>query len=300
MVMTQEIVVNLYKQANPIAGTVLESRRITALGRGPKNDVRHITFRYKEKYPYIPGQSAGILPPGIDPRTGKPHHLRLYSVASARHGDLGDDQTVSLCVVRHFFDDPKTGGKNLPGLCSNYLCDLKAGDQVTMTGPAGKHFVLPGDFKTRDIVFTATGTGIAPYRGMLQEMFDGGFSGRVWLYLGVAYHDVVLYDDEFKALQAKYKNFFYVTAISREEANPIPDLVPTRENKMYVQVRMYEDREKLKEVFAKKDSLLYLCGLKGMEAGIFPVVDKLGAEIGSAGPLSQVMKKESRLLVEVY
>jgi len=280
---------------------VIENRRITSLSRGPRSDVRHITIRYKEKYPYIPGQSAGILPPGIDPRTNKPHHLRLYSVASDRHGDLNDNQTVSLCVVRHFFDDPKTGQKNLPGFCSNYLCDLKVNDTIQMTGPAGKHFVLPDDFKNRDIVFTATGTGIAPYRGMLKEMFEAGFSGRVWLYLGVAYSDVVLYDDEFKALAAKYKNFYYVTAISREsELNPIPDQVPTRENKMYVQVRMYQDKEKLKTVFAKKDSLIYLCGLKGMEAGIFPVLDKLGQDIGQTELLSQTLKKETRLLVEVY
>lgn len=295
------IVINLYKQTNPITGTVIENKRITSPDRGPRNDVRHIVVRYKENYPYIPGQSVGILPPGIDPRTNKPHHLRLYSIASDRHGDLNDNQTVSMCVVRHFFDDPKTGQKNLPGFCSNYLCDLKVNDTVRMTGPAGKHFVLPNDFRNRDIIFTATGTGIAPYRGMLKEMFEGGFSGRVWLYLGVAYKDVVLYDDEFKALQAKQKNFFYVTAISREgELNPVSDRVPTRENKMYVQVRMYQDKEKLKEAFSKKDSLLYLCGLKGMESGIFPVVDLIGKEIGQTEPLTQSLKKENRLLVEVY
>ena len=111
-----EIAVNLYKQTNPIAATVIGNKRITTLTRGPRSDVRHIVIRYKEKYPYIPGQSAGILPPGIDPRTNKPHHLRLYSVASERRGDLSDNQTVSLCVVRHFFDDPKTGQKDVPGM----------------------------------------------------------------------------------------------------------------------------------------------------------------------------------------
>ena len=298
--MVEGIVINLYKQANPITGTVVENKRITSPARGPRSDVRHIILKYSEKYPYIPGQSVGILPPGIDSRTGKPHHLRLYSIASTRHGDLSGGQNVSLCVVRHFFDDPKTGGKDLPGLCSNYLCDLKVGDQVKMTGPAGKHFVLPSDYKNRDIVFCATGTGIAPYRGMLAEMFEAGFGGRVWLYFGAAYNDVILYDNEFKALQAKYKNFFYVTAVSREgEQNPVADKVPTRENKMYVQVRMYQDKEKLKEVFSKKDSLIYLCGLKGMEAGIFPVLNMMGSEMNQAS-LAESLKKEQRLLVEVY
>ncbi len=295
-----EIAVNLYKQANPITGTIVENRRLTGERHGLDQDVRHIVIRYPDKFPYIPGQSAGIIPPGIDPKTNKPYILRLYSVASTRHGDDGKGNSVSLCVVRHFFDDPKTGEKHHPGVASNYLCNLKPGDQVKMTGPAGKHFVLPDDFKTRDIIFAATGTGIAPYRGMLKEMFDAGFSGRVWLYFGIPYKDAILYDDEFKALANQYENLFYVTAVSREDMNPIPDVVPTRSNKMYVQVRMYQDKDVLKEVFSKKNSLLYLCGLKGMEDGIFPVLDMIGKEMKLEKPLSQVLKEEKRLLVEVY
>lgn len=296
-----DITVNLYKQANPITGTIVENRRITGAQRGMDNDVRHITIRYQDSFPYVPGQSVGIIPPGTDTRTGKPNQLRLYSVASERRGDSGDGQSVSLCVVRHFFDHPATGEKHLPGVCSNYLCDLKPGDQVKMTGPAGKHFVIPDDYKTRDIIFCATGTGIAPFRGMLKEMFDAGFSGRAWLYLGVPYPDTILYDDEFKAWQQKHKNLFYVTAISRgEEVNPIPNLVPTRSNKVYVQVRIYQDKDQLKTALSKKDSLVYMCGLKGMEGGIFPVLDLIGKELGQTDSLSETLKKEKRLLVEVY
>lgn len=296
------IQINLYKQTNPITGTVVETTRITGEKHGLDNDVRHIVVRVNDPYPYVPGQSAGIIPPGINPKTNKPHILRLYSIASERRGDSGDGKTFSVCVVRHFFDIEATGEKHVAGVCSNYLCDLKVGDQIKVTGPAGKHFVLPEDFKNRDIIFAATGTGIAPFRGMLKEMFDAGFAGRVWLYLGVPYNDTILYDNEFKAWQAKHKNFFYVTAISRgEELNPIPDLVPTRQNKIYVQVRMYQDREKLKEAFKKPDSLLYLCGLKGMEGGIFPIVDKIGQEIGHTdGSFSEFLKKQNRLLVEIY
>ena len=300
--MSSNLSINIYKQNNPIVGTIVETKRITGEAHGLDNDVRHIVIRYRDPYPYVPGQSAGIVPPGISTKTGKPNILRLYSIASERHGDSGDGQTFSICVVRYLFDNPATGEKHIAGVCSNYLCDLKVGDKVKVTGPAGKHFVIPDDFKNRDIVFAATGTGIAPYRGMLREMFDTGFVGRVWLYFGIPYEDTVLYDDEFKAYQAKYKNFFYVTAISRgKELNPIPDLVPTRSNKVYVQVRMYQDREKLKEVFKKPDSLLYLCGLKGMEDGIFPIIDKIGQEIGHTdGSFAEFLKKQNRCLVEVY
>ena len=170
---------------------------------------------------------------------------------------------------------------------------------VTLTGPVGRHFLLPDDFKNRDFIFVATGTGIAPYRGMLKEMFEAGFEGRVWLYFGVQYGDVVLYDKEFETYR-KHKNFFYIKAISREEKNPIPSVIPTRENRMYVQVKMYQDCKALGETLAKKDSMVYLCGLKGMEAGIFPVLEKIGAEFGVKESFVAKLKAEQRLRVEVY
>ena len=296
--MSENIPVNLFTIQKPLIGETIENKRLTPPTRDPRNDVRHVVIRYKDKLPYRPGQSVGILMSGIDPLTGKPHKLRLYSVASISAGDLGDGQSVSLCVVRHFWDNPKTGEKKIPGLTSNYLCDLKVGDRVTMTGPVGRHFLLPGDFKGRDLIFTATGTGIAPYRGMLKEMFEAGFQGRVWLYFGVQYRDVVLYDNEFETYR-KYKNFFYVKAISREEKNPISDIVPTRENRMYVQVKMCQDKKLLSEVLTKPDSMVYLCGLKGMEQGIFPVLEKIGADLGHQGFVAK-LKAEQRLRVEVY
>lgn len=280
-------------------GETLENRRLTPEAHGLENEVRHVVIRYQEKLPYLPGQSVGVLPPGVDQTTGKPHKLRLYSVASTRFGDLGDRQTVSLCVVRHFWNNPKTGEKNIPGVASNYLCDLKKGESVQLTGPVGRHFLLPEDVQKRDLIFVATGTGIAPFRGMLKEMFDAGFVGRVRLYFGVKFRDSVLYDDEFKAYQ-KHKNFFYIKAISREEVNPIPKEVPTRENRVYVQVKMYQDKKALTEALSKSDSLIYLCGLKGMEHGIFPVLENLGQDLGLKESLVAKLKAEQRLKIEVY
>ena len=290
--------VNLYSIQKPLAAKTIENRQLTLSSTNLRSDVRHVTFRYEENLSYKPGQSVGTLIPGVDPHTGKPHKLRLYSVASESKGDFGDSRTVSLCVVRHFWNNLTTGEKNVPGVASNYLCDLNIGDEVHLTGPVGKHFLLPSDYKKRDLIFVATGTGIAPYRGMLKEMFDSGYVGRVWLYFGVGYSDTILYHDEFEQYR-KFKNFYYIKAISREEKNPIPEIVPTRENKMYVQVKMYQDRNQLKEVLNKPDSFVYLCGLKGMEAGIFPVLEKIGSELGKADFVAQ-LKAEQRLRVEVY
>ncbi|MBI1978336.1 MAG: ferredoxin--NADP(+) reductase, partial [Candidatus Omnitrophica bacterium] len=284
---------------DPVVGEVIENKRLTPGHYSADNDVRHMVIRPRKLLPYVPGQSVGILVPGLDPISKKPHKPRLYSVASERTGDLGDGETLSICVVRHFWKNPTTGEVNIPGLVSNYLCDFQEGETLRLTGPVGRHFLVPEDFKSRDFIFAATGTGIAPYRGMLKEMFDQGYSGEVSLYFGVQYHDVVLYDDEFRNYEKK-GSFRYVTAISREEKNQIPNVVPTRENRMYVQVKMYQDREYLKKILAKPDSMVYICGLKGMEAGIFPVLEKIGQELGVSDSFVAKLKAERRLKVEVY
>ena len=70
-------------------------------------------------------QSIGIIAPGTD-KDGKPHIIRLYSIASPREGEKTGANNLSLTVKR----EPN-------GVCSNYVCDLKKGDQVQVTGPFG-------------------------------------------------------------------------------------------------------------------------------------------------------------------
>ena len=95
----RRIPLNLFKPSNPLVGTVLENRRLTPPSRPPPNDVRHLVLS-EPGLTYLPGQSIGVIPEGCDPRTGKPHKLRLYSVSSESKGDYGDGKTVSTVVLR--------------------------------------------------------------------------------------------------------------------------------------------------------------------------------------------------------
>lgn len=297
--MSRKIATDVFTSENPVVCEAIENRRLTPESRGLFYDTRHIILRFKEEFPYVPGQSVGVQPPGVDEATGKPHKINYYSIASAGSGDRGDRQTISLCVSRQFRDDPQTGRKNVPGICSNYLCDLKPGDSVKLTGPFGHQFILPDDFQSRDFVFAATGTGIAPYRGMLREMFDAGFERRVWLCFGVQYSDCILYDEEFEKYR-RFKNFYYLKAASREDKNPIPETVPTQYDRMYIQVRMYLNTELLGEIVRNPASMVYLCGLKGMEDGIFSVLDRIGSEKGMKTSVVATLKEKGRLKLEVH
>lgn len=53
---------------------------------------------YVGEVPYREGQSIGVIADGVD-KNGKPHKLRLYSIASSAIGDFGDSKTVSLTTT---------------------------------------------------------------------------------------------------------------------------------------------------------------------------------------------------------
>ncbi len=294
----REVTVNLFKSGSPLIGKVLENRRLTASDRPPENDVRHIVLS-SDGLSYLPGQSVGVVPDGYDGRTGKHQNLRLYSVSSESKGDQKDGKTVSVVVVRHFWREPEVPEVQVAGVCSRYLCDCEVGEKVKITGPVGKRFLLPLDFHSRDLIFIATGTGIAPYRGMLTEMFTRNYHGKAFLFFGVRYADTLLYDDEFRSYVDR-PNFRYITALSREaEQNPYPEEIPTVANKMYVQVRLWEHRVELGESLAKPDTLVFICGLKGIEKGVCSVIDRIGEHNGETD-LSKRLKAEQRILLEVY
>ena len=205
--------------------------------------------------PYWEGQSYGVLPPGTNPKNGKPHTVRLYSIASSRYGDDMSGQTSSLCVRRATYWDPDMGKEDpaKKGVCSNFLCDATAGEQVKMTGPTGKVMLMPEEKADTDYIMVATGTGIAPYRGFLRRLFvedtpaARAFGGLAWLVLGVPTTDGLLYDDDWQEIAARKPDNFRLTyAISREQST-------ADGRKMYVQDRLAESAVELFERLEEHD-----------------------------------------------
>ncbi len=75
------------------------------------------------KVPYREGQSIGVVPPGTD-ANGKPHKLRLYSIASSAPGDFGDYKTVSL-TPNPFICSCKCHTCPISPLASRWLVELQ-------------------------------------------------------------------------------------------------------------------------------------------------------------------------------
>merc|ERR1712054_495823 len=248
------------------------------------------------------GQSWGVIPPGNREKNGKPHTVRLYSIASSRYGDDMTGNTGSLCVRRATYWDPEMG-KDDPakkGVCSNFLCDTKPGDEVKMTGPSGKVMLMPEKDPNVDLIMVATGTGIAPYRSFVRRLFTEttpageAYKGVAWLFLGVANTDAVLYDDEWQQVLKDYPdNFRLDYALSREQENK-------KGGKMYIQDKVEEYSE---EIFDRMDkgAHMYFCGLKGMMPGITDMLEGVSKSKGIEWESKlKEWKKGGQWHVEVY
>ncbi len=293
---TTDVPVNIYRPKNPYIGKCLSNEELVR--EGGVGTVRHLIFDISGgDLRYLEGQSIGIVPPGTDDN-GKPHKLRLYSIASTRHGDHLDDKTVSLCVRQLEYKHPETG-ETVYGVCSTYLCNIEAGADVAITGPVGKEMLLPDD-ENATIIMMATGTGIAPFRAFLWRMFkeqheDYKFKGLAWLVFGVPYTSNILYKEELEKLQEEFPDNFRLTyAISREQKNP-------EGGKMYLQDRIKENADEIWELVQKPNTHTYICGLKGMEGGIDEGMSSAAGkfDVDWAGYQKQ-LKKNHRWHVETY
>ncbi len=294
-----DVPVNIYRPKTPFEGTVIQNYSL--LKEGAIGRVNHITFDLKDSDPflnYVEGQSIGIMPAGED-ANGKPHKLRLYSIASTRHGDDFNGNTVSLCVRQLQYEKD---GETINGVCSTYLCDIKPGDKVKITGPVGKEMLLP-DEEDANIVMLATGTGIAPMRAYLRRMFEPtekeknkwNFKGKAWLFMGAPKSANLLYEEDLQRYLAENPdNFKYTKAISREQQN-------LKGGRMYIQDRVLESANELFNMIEDEKTHIYLCGLKGMEPGIDEAMTKAAEEKGlNWSELRPQLKKAGRWHVETY
>lgn len=205
--------VNDFDISHPVEATLVSSERITP--PEAEAEVRHLVLQFANgSFPYEEGQSVGVLVPGPH-EFGNRHYLRLYSIASPRHGESGSPESFSLCVRRCFYID-EISGERYPGKASHYLCDSKPGDVIRITGPYGISFAPPAD-PAANLLMVGVGTGIAPFRAFVKHIYDerGGWTGKVRLFYGARSGTELLYmndvrkdlslyytQDSFKAFEA--------------------------------------------------------------------------------------------------
>lgn len=131
---------------------------------------------------------------------------------------------------------------------TNYFWKLKEGDTLQVQGPLGRFgFKKPLASK---IVFVATGTGIAPFRSMILQLFKDGTDREIWLIFGNRYETDILYDEEWKELAKRHSNFHYVPTVSRPQH--------------WTGEKEYVQKVLAKYISSPQDTHLYICGLTNM------------------------------------
>lgn len=282
-----EAKMHLYRPGEPCTARITKSEVCTA----PKaaGFVRHVEFDVSGTLlagNVLPGQSIGVIAPGQDEK-GRPHAVRLYSVASPTRGEDGHGNVYSTTVKRTIDEHWQTH-KLFLGVASNHLCDLQVGDEVKLSGPNGKRFLLPADKAAHDYIFFATGTGIAPFRGMVIDLLESGVASKVVLVMGSPYATDLLYDIDFRKLESEHSNFTYLTAISREKQTDGHD-------RMYVQDRLVSHREQLLPMLASERTQVYVCGIAGMELGIIQQL----ARLLPASALEQYLQADAEAMADI-
>ena len=208
------------------------------------HDVRQIDFTLLDPptIRFAPGQFISFE---IDRPGSAMPATRPYSIASAP-SEVGRIQIVLNRVP---------GG---PG--SSYLFNLQEGFNTKFSGPVGS-FTLRNS--ARDVLFVATGTGIAPMRSMLWSLADEASTRRITLLWGLRSERDLYYQDELAALQNRLPRFTSTTTLS-QPAGPwrgtVGRVVPLVTN----------------EVTDVTNLEVYLCGNGAMIRDVRDIVRKKG------------------------
>lgn len=258
------IKVNSHTVKAPMSGYCISNRILNQDENG--EETHHIVLEYNDPFfAWNLGQSLGVIPPGENLK-GKPNRPRLYSIASAHNSK---STQVALCVKRVTYQNSE--GKVEHGLTSHFLCDLKPNDSINLVGPLGRHFIL-NPFSGKKHLLMATGTGVAPFKGFIEEAMLQKESQKpfIWLILGVKDKAHLLYKNEFQELARLNPNHFkFDTVCSREEQTKTG-------SRKYIGDFLSENQEELWTWINDETASAFICGIKGMETGIDKCMQILG------------------------
>lgn len=202
-----------------------------------------------KKFEYIPGQFVTLDLP-IHEQPNK--RWRSYSIASAP-----DHSNVFELVI------VKMNG----GLGTSFLFDVaQVGTEFSVRGAQG-HFTLP-DPITSDIFMICTGTGLAPFRSMVQHIHYNNIPHKeIFLIYGTRKLTDAIYLQEMFDLKQKLPGFHYFPVFSREES------VEEGRHIGYVHA-IYEQLMQQK----RDDPHFYLCGWKDMIMDARQRIQNLGID----------------------
>jgi len=232
----------------------------------------------------------------------RPAAHRLYSIASSRRR-VGDE--VHLTVDELAYD---AHGRGHVGAASAFLAALEEGAQVPVFVEPNERFRVPAD-ASRDIIMIGPGTGVAPFRGFVQERAETGAAGRNWLFFGARhFNSDFLYQVEWQEALQKKELHRLDLAFSRDHLkSPHMDVRAVARDsrqRIYVQDRLREQSRDLYD-WLQGGAHLYVCGAIGMgkdvHAALLDIVAaNNGGDAEAAADYLSTLQREGRYARDVY
>ncbi|KAF2468655.1 cytochrome P450 [Lindgomyces ingoldianus] len=186
-----------------------------------------------------------------------PMRVRQYSISSS---PLWNPSNVTLTYS--VVDQPALSGHGrFVGVASSYLSSLAPGDKLHVAvRTSHQAFHLPKDTRNVPVIMMAAGTGLAPFRGFIQERAAQLAAGRslapALLFYGCHSPDT---DALYSELLSRWENLGAVSV--RYSYSRTPE---KSEGCRYVQDRLYHDRKEVVELF-EAGAKVFVCG--GREVG---------------------------------
>lgn len=218
----------------------------------------------------------------------KPLQPRLYSISSSPKESPREVQLTVSAVRYNVFGVPRRG------VCSTYLADRAANDDIGVYVQKSRHFRPPADSDT-PMIMVGPGTGIAPFRAFLHERRALGHTGPNWLFFGE---------------QHAATDFYYreeIEELCRDGFLTELDLAFSRDQtaKVYVQDRMRERGAQLWE-WLQNGAHFYVCGdANRMARDVDQALCGIVAQHGRLAPRSadayvKALAAEKRYVRDVY
>ncbi|KAA3638700.1 MAG: ferredoxin--NADP reductase [Proteobacteria bacterium] len=154
------------------------------------------------------------------------------------------------------------------GLATRKLSSMQPGDRLEASGPYGRFCLLPDHHQRYFLI--ATGTGVTPYRAMLNELKNRLEQGaEIYLVMGAQDAPGLLYEADFRAVEKAYDNFHYIPCLSRR----MRDEPALNDRSGYVQKFLAELD------FDADSDIAYLCGNPGMVDESFALLKDKGLPV---------------------
>lgn len=215
---------------------------------------------------------------------------RFYSIASSM-SQVGTEAHLTVALSNDI-----SNGYERKGVCSHFLCELAPLHQplIPLYLHPSQEFTLSNDSKKKPIIMIGPGTGVAPFRGFMQERLHQGATSKNWLFFGERHrHSDFFYEEYWNALTAQ--GFLKLdTAFSRDQ-----------EHKIYVQDCLRQNSSEIWD-WLEQEAYLFVCGdasrmAKDVDLALQDIIQIAGKkDASSAKQYLKELKNQKRYLRDVY